>query len=129
MIYSFSLLPDSTSIISPFNACLGVPHLIENCDMTCFLNNDDITRVCGLLFHKDSEFSDLNKLVSLAISGVTSSMRFQSEQRLTIRYSNCNNTYFKEVVNQFDSFSSITFHKHFFCSTTQRVSGYHNSSN
>ena len=79
-IFTFSVAPSpliSDSAIEPYNAILTLNQLKENADAVILLDNDTLFRIA---LRQQGEgtpnYMDLNRIISLAMSSVTASLRF-----------------------------------------------------
>ena len=67
----------SDTVVEPYNAILTVNQLIENTDETYCIDNEALYDICfRTLKLKTPTYGDLNHLVSLVMSGVTTCLRF-----------------------------------------------------
>ncbi|XP_028392739.1 tubulin beta chain-like [Dendronephthya gigantea] len=89
MLATFSVVPSpkvSEVVVEPYNATLSVHQLLENSDMTFFIDNEalyDITfRTLKLT---TPTYADLNHLVSLAMNGVTTCLRYPGQLNADLR--------------------------------------------
>lgn len=77
---SFSVFPSklvSDVVVENYNAILSVSQLLENADETFVLDNESLFNISQNILHEHQPtFNDLNYVVSLVMSGVTSSLRF-----------------------------------------------------
>ncbi|PVU84761.1 hypothetical protein BB559_005153 [Furculomyces boomerangus] len=86
---TFSVVPSpkvSDTVVEPYNATLSVHQLVENSDMTYCIDNEALYDICfKTLKLKDPGYDDLNSLVSMVMSGVTTSLRFPGQLNADIR--------------------------------------------
>lgn len=77
---TYSVLPSakvSDTVVEPYNAILSVNQLVDCSDQTFILDNEALYDICfRTLKLKSPTYGDLNHLVSAAMSGTTSSLRF-----------------------------------------------------
>ena len=67
----------SEVVVEPYNATLSVHQLLENTDETFCIDNEALYGIClNTLKMKHPNYGDLNHLVSLTMSGVTTCLRF-----------------------------------------------------
>ena len=67
-------------MVEPYNAVLATHHLVEDSTMTFCIDNEALADICfNALDIKSPTFGDLNHLVSLTMSGVTTCLRFKTE--------------------------------------------------
>ena len=83
ILNTFSVVPSprvSDTVVEPYNAILSFHHLIENTDETFCIDNEALYDICfKTLKLKTPTYSDLNHLVSLTMSGVTTCLRFPGQ--------------------------------------------------
>ena len=66
----------SNGMVEPYNAVLATHHLVEDSTMTFCIDNEALADICfNALDIKSPTFGDLNHLVSLTMSGVTTCLR------------------------------------------------------
>jgi tubulin beta len=86
---TFSVAPSpkvSDSFVEPYNATLSVHQLIENTDGTFCFDNEALFDICfRSLKIFTPEYEDLNHLVSLTMSGVTTCLRFPGQLNADLR--------------------------------------------
>ncbi|VDO45365.1 unnamed protein product [Onchocerca flexuosa] len=86
---SFSIFPSpkvSDVIIEPYNATLSVHQLVENTDETFCIDNEALYDIClRTLKLNGPTYGDLNHLVSMAVSGVTTCLRFPGQLNADLR--------------------------------------------
>ncbi|KAK6629165.1 hypothetical protein RUM43_002982 [Polyplax serrata] len=76
----------SESVVAPYNATLSMHHLIENADSTYCIDNHALSDIClNTLRLSNPNFADLNHLISLGLSGVTTSLRFPGQLNSDLR--------------------------------------------
>jgi tubulin beta len=107
MMTTFSVAPSpkvSDTVVEPYNATLSVHQLVENTDQTFCIDNEALYDICyRSLKLKEPSYKDLNHLVSLTMSGVTTCLRFPGQLNADLR---------KLAVNM------VPFPRlHFFCSS------------
>ena len=72
-------------MVEPYNAVLATHHLVEDSTMTFCIDNEALADICfNALDIKSPTFGDLNHLVSLTMSGVTTCLRSSSSMSKTI---------------------------------------------
>ena len=83
MLSTFSVVPSpkvSEVVVEPYNATLSVHQLLENSDMTFCIDNEALYDIAFRnLKMTDPTHADLNHLVSLAMSGITTCLRFPGQ--------------------------------------------------
>ena len=82
---TFSVVPSprvSDTVVEPYNAILSFHQLIENTDETFCIDNEALYDICfKTLKLKTPTYGDLNHLVALTMSGVTTCLRFPGQVR------------------------------------------------
>jgi tubulin beta len=77
---TFSVYPSpkvSDVVVEPYNATLSIHQLLENSDETFVIDNEALFNIShNVLQQAQPKFPDLNFVISLVMSGVTSSLRF-----------------------------------------------------
>ncbi|XP_013099722.1 tubulin beta chain isoform X2 [Stomoxys calcitrans] len=86
---TFSVVPSpkvSEVVVEPYNATLSVHQLCENTDLTFCIDNEALYEICyrSLRFVSPT-YEDLNHLVSLTMSGVTTCLRFPGQLNADLR--------------------------------------------
>ena len=70
----------SESVVEPYNATLAIHQLLENSDRTFCIDNEALYDIAfRTLKMTTPTHGDLNHLVSLAMSGVTTCLRFPGQ--------------------------------------------------
>merc|ERR1712166_1567988 len=86
---TFSIIPSpkvSDTVVEPYNAVLSFHQLVENADECMLLDNEALYDICfRTLKLTTPTYGDLNHLVSAAISGVTSCLRFPGQLNCDLR--------------------------------------------
>ncbi|KAJ8869127.1 hypothetical protein PR048_030695 [Dryococelus australis] len=76
---TYSVMPSpkvSDTVVEPYNATLSVHQLVENTDETYCIDNEALYDICfRTLRLPNPSYGDLNHLVSLTMSGVTTCLR------------------------------------------------------
>jgi len=89
MICTFSVVPSpkvSDTVVEPYNATLSVHQLVENSDETFCIDNEALYDICfRTLKLSTPTYGDLNHLVSMVMSGVTTSLRFPGQLNSDLR--------------------------------------------
>ncbi|KAJ2789831.1 Tubulin beta chain (Beta tubulin), partial [Coemansia helicoidea] len=76
----------SDTVVEPYNATLSVHQLVENSDMAFCIDNEALYDICfNTLKNKNPTYEDLNALVSMVMSGVTTSLRFPGQLNADLR--------------------------------------------
>ena len=86
---SFSVFPSpkvSDTVVEPYNATLSVHQLVENTDETFCIDNEALYDICFRTLKLPSpSYGELNHLVSLTMSGVTTCLRFPGQLNADLR--------------------------------------------
>ncbi|XP_035487616.1 tubulin beta chain [Scophthalmus maximus] len=86
---TFSVMPSpkvSDTVVEPYNATLSVHQLLENTDATFCIDNEALYDICfRTLKLTTPTYGDLNHLVSMTMSGVTTSLRFPGQLNADLR--------------------------------------------
>ena len=86
---TFSVVPSpkvSDTVVEPYNATLSVHQLVENTDQTFCIDNEALYNIClKTLKLVTPTYGDLNHLVSLTMSGVTTCLRFPGQLNADLR--------------------------------------------
>lgn len=89
MMCTFSVVPSpkvSDAVVEPYNATLSIHQLVENADETFCIDNEALYNICfNTLKLKNPVYADLNRLVSLVMSGVTTCLRFPGQLNADLR--------------------------------------------
>jgi len=86
---TYSVAPSpkvSDTVVEPYNATLSVHQLVENTDETYCIDNEALYDICfRTLKLATPSYADLNHLVSLTMSGVTTCLRFPGQLNADLR--------------------------------------------
>jgi tubulin beta len=86
---TFSVVPSpkvSDTVVEPYNATLSVHQLVENTDETYCIDNEALYDICfRTLKLTTPTYGDLNHLVSVTMSGVTTCLRFPGQLNADLR--------------------------------------------
>merc|ERR1711941_58533 len=86
---TFSIIPSpkvSDTVVEPYNAVLSFHQLVENADECMLLDNEALYDICfRTLKLTTPTYGDLNHLVSAAMSGVTTCLRFPGQLNCDLR--------------------------------------------
>ena len=87
--FHFGVVPSpkvSDTVVEPYNATLSVHQLVENTDENFCIDNEAFYDICfRTLKLTNPTYGDLNHLVSLTMSGVTTSLRFPGQLNADLR--------------------------------------------
>ncbi|KAM0682733.1 Tubulin beta chain (Beta tubulin) [Mitosporidium daphniae] len=82
MMCTFSVVPSP----KPYNATLSVHQLVENSDETFCIDNEALYDICTRTLKLNTpSYGDLNHLVSVVMSGVTTCLRFPGQLNADLR--------------------------------------------
>ena len=86
---TFSVVPSpkvSDTVVEPYNAILSMHQLVENTDETFCIDNEALYNICQrTLKLSQPSYADLNHLISLTMSGVTTCLRFPGQLNADLR--------------------------------------------
>lgn len=89
MMATFSVVPSpkvSDTVIEPYNATLSVHQLVEHSDETFCIDNEALYNICQRTLKLPlPNYEQLNSLVSLVMSGVTTSLRYPGQLNSDLR--------------------------------------------
>ena len=81
-----TLFQVSDTVVEPYNATLSVHQLVENTDETFCIDNEALYDICFRTLKLTAPtYGDLNHLVSLTMSGVTTCLRFPGQLNADLR--------------------------------------------
>lgn len=86
---TYSVVPSpkvSDTVVEPYNATLSVHQLVENTDESYCIDNEALYDICfRTLKLTTPSYGDLNHLVSMTMSGVTTCLRFPGQLNADLR--------------------------------------------
>ena len=89
IVATYSVLPStkvSSTVVEPYNSTLSMNQLIENAEMTFTIDNEALQNICNYsLKLANPTYADLNHLVSLTMSGITTCLRFPGQLNADLR--------------------------------------------
>jgi len=89
MLSTYSVFPSpkvSEVVVEPYNAVLSTNQLVENSDMTFCFDNEALYDICqNTLKMRSPNYANLNHLVALTMSGVTTCLRFPGQLNADLR--------------------------------------------
>ncbi|POR36870.1 Tubulin beta-2 chain [Tolypocladium paradoxum] len=89
MMATFSVVPSakvSDTVVEPYNTTLSVHQLVENSDATFVIDNEALHDICRrTLKLPNPTHGDLNHLISVVMSGVSTSLRFPGQLNSDLR--------------------------------------------
>lgn len=82
-----SFIPSvSDTVVEPYNATLSVHQLVENSDETFCIDNEALYDICFRTLKLSAPaYGDLNQLVSVVMSGITTCLRFPGQLNSDLR--------------------------------------------
>ena len=76
----------SDTVVEPYNAILSLNQLVENTDETYIIDNEALYDICFRTLKLNTPtYGDLNHLISLTMSGVTTCLRFPGQLNADLR--------------------------------------------
>ena len=89
IMMTFSVIPSpkvSDTVVEPYNAVLSFHQLVEVTDMTIIIDNEALYDICFKTLKLGSPtLGDLNHIISLAMSGITTCLRFPGQLNADLR--------------------------------------------
>ncbi|XP_039272068.2 tubulin beta chain-like [Styela clava] len=89
MLMNFSVFPSaevSEAVVEPYNATLSITKLLEHSDEVICFDNKSLYHICNKTMKtKTPHYKDLNYFISVAMSGVTTSLRFPCNLNYSLR--------------------------------------------
>ncbi|WFD42596.1 hypothetical protein MPSI1_001242 [Malassezia psittaci] len=89
MLATWSVLPSpkvSDTVVEPYNATLSFHQLVENADLSFCLDNEALFDICQRTLRTNSpKYEDLNTLISYAMSGSSTTLRFSGQLNSDLR--------------------------------------------
>lgn len=89
IISTFSVVPSpkvSEVVLEPYNAVLSAHQLVDSSDLTQYIDNEALYDICFRTLRKTNPtYSDLNHLISLTMSGITTCFRFPGQLNADLR--------------------------------------------
>ena len=89
MLATWSVLPSpkvSDTVVEPYNATLSFHQLVENADLSFCLDNQALYDICQRTLRTESpRYDDLNTLISYAMSGCSTTLRFPGQLNSDLR--------------------------------------------
>jgi tubulin beta len=76
----------SDTVVEPYNCVLALHHLIENTDLTFIIDNEALYDICTKTLNLSGPtLGDLNHLISMTMSGITTCFRFPGQLNSDLR--------------------------------------------
>lgn len=76
----------SDTVVEPYNATLSFHQLVENADLSFCLDNEALYDICQrTLRTKEPRYTDLNTIISYAMSGCSTTLRFPGQLNSDLR--------------------------------------------
>lgn len=92
----------SDTVVEPYNATLSVHQLVENSDETFCIDNEALYDICFRTLKLNAPaYGDLNQLVSVVMSGITTCLRFPGQLNSDLRKLAVNMVPFPRCVHHF----------------------------
>ncbi|XP_065202411.1 tubulin beta-1 chain-like [Planococcus citri] len=89
IVNTHSVIPSpkvSDVVVEPYNTTLSIDQLVESTDATFCIDNEALFDICTRTLKLEKPvYSDLNHLISLTLSGVTTSFRFPGQLNADLR--------------------------------------------
>lgn len=88
MINTYSVVPSpkvSDVILEPYNTTLSMKALIEVVDQTFCIDNEALYDICSRTLKINPTYANLNSLVSMTMSGITTCLRFPGQLNAGLR--------------------------------------------
>ncbi|CAH1403503.1 unnamed protein product [Nezara viridula] len=86
---TFSVVPSpkvSDTVVEPYNATLSIHRLVDNTDETFCIDNEALYDICNRTLKLTTPtYGDLNHLVSVTMSGITTCLRFPGQLNSDLR--------------------------------------------
>ncbi|XP_046386383.1 tubulin beta chain-like [Ischnura elegans] len=86
---TYSVIPSpkvSDTVVEPYNAVLSAHQLLESTDESFCIDNEALYNICSRLLRLSTpSYVDLNHLVSMTMSGVTTCLRFPGQLNADLR--------------------------------------------
>lgn len=112
MMQSFAVVPSpsiSDMLIEPYNATLAIHDFFESCDQVFLFDNQALSSVCQSQQGEDvPSFRDMNNIVALCMSGLTSGLRFRGPLNADLKKINMNLVPFEGVKFLVTGFAPLT---------------------
>ncbi|KAJ1076751.1 hypothetical protein K5549_010069 [Capra hircus] len=107
ILNSFSVMPSpkvSDTVVEPYNAVLALHQLVLNSDACFCIDNEALYDICFRTLRLSTPtYGDLNHLVSLTMSGITTSLRFPGQLNADLRKLAVNMVPFPRLHQMFDA--------------------------
>lgn len=79
LIQTYSVFGNSEVVVSPYNSILTLKRLIQNSDSNIVFNNNCLMKISPMDFNnRDSQYDNINELISTVMSASTNTLRFPS---------------------------------------------------
>ncbi|XP_037084721.1 tubulin beta chain-like [Pollicipes pollicipes] len=89
ILCTYSVMPSpkvSDTVVEPYNATLSTHQLVENTDETFCIDNEALYDICNKQLKLPTPtYGDLNHLICLAMSGLTTCLRFPGQLNADLR--------------------------------------------
>jgi tubulin beta len=112
ILQSFTLAPSpgmADMLLEPYNAALGLQDLLEYCHQVFFFDNHQLQDICQKTLEKEvPKMIEMNNIVALCMSGITSPLRFSGSLNSDLRKMQTNLVPFKNAHFLINSFAPLT---------------------
>jgi len=112
ILQSFTLVPSpgmADVLLEPYNAALGLQDLLEYCHQVFFFDNMQLIDICRKTLEKEvPKISEMNNIIALCMSGITSPLRFTGSLNSDLRKMQTNLVPFKNAHFLINSFAPLT---------------------
>lgn len=112
ILQSFTVAPSpgmSDVALEPYNAALGLQDLLEYCHQVFFFDNHQLIDICRKTLEKEvPKLTEMNNIVALCMSGITSPLRFTGSLNSDLRKMQTNLVPFKNAHFLINSFAPLT---------------------
>jgi len=112
ILQAFTLAPSpgmADMLLEPYNAALGLQDLLEYCHQVFFFDNHMLQDICQKTLQKDvPKMMDMNNIIALSMSGITSPLRFTGSLNSDLRKMQTNLVPFKNAHFLINSFAPLT---------------------
>jgi len=112
ILQSFAIVPSpgmADMLVEPYNAALGLQDLLEYCHQVFFFDNHQLIDICRKTLEKDvPKMMEMNNIVALCMSGITSPLRFSGSLNSDLRKMQTNLVPFKNAHFLISGFAPLT---------------------
>jgi tubulin beta len=112
ILQSFALVPApgfADVLLEPYNAALGLQDLQEYCHQVFIYDNHQLIDICRKTLEKDvPQMIEMNNVLALCMSGITSPLRFSGSLDTDLRKMHTNLVPYKQSMFLISSFAPLT---------------------